>query len=538
VKVTPDKDVWRYADFSFHPQHSHLIVSVLEDHTKPDPADVVNTLVTVNTQTKTVTPLVEGADFYSSPLISPDGKFISFVQWFHPDMPWEGGETVVAAISTTSDNSGLQINGERKVIAGKRGEVNSQQPEWISNDKIIVLADQSGFLIPYTYTLSTGSLAPVLNPGVEEEFGDPPWTYGNSSFAILDPTHVLLSSVKNNSSTLYLADLKSGTFKDLKSPYADVTLIHRVSSDSVVFKGKKLDEAEAVIRFTVSTGESKVLKQTSTIIETLPKGIISIPKSFSFFIPPKNEPVHCTYYPPRNPAYSENDNEKPPCVVYVHGGPTSRTGQGLAWTTQFFTSRGFGWLDVNYGGSTGYGRKYVDRLRGEWGVVDVDDTLECVRQIVKQGLVDEKRVVIRGGSAGGYTVLGALTRAPTFFAAGNSFFGVSDVRKLCEFTHKFESRYLERLIGGTPDENPQLYKDRSPIFHADKIRSPLLVLQGSIDKVVPPEQSKEMVEVVQKNKGVVKYVEYEGEGHGWRQASTIKSALEEELAWYRKTFGI
>lgn len=296
--------------------------------------------MTVNTETEGVTPLVEGADFYSSPLISPDGKHISFVQWFHPDMPWEGGETAIAPI--TADHNGVKITGEPKVIAGKRGEVSSQQPEWISDDKLLLLSDESGFLNPYTYTLSTGRLEAVLKPVVNEDFGDPAWVFGNSSYAILDASRVLISSIKSNTSTLYLVDLNTGTFKDLNTSFVEISQLRRVSNDVVVFKGRKLDAAEALVQFTISENSYKILKKTSTIIETLPNGIISHAQPYSF-VSPDSEPVHCTYYPPQNPAYSGPEGEKPPCVVSVHGGPTSRTGQGLAWSVQYFTSRGFAW---------------------------------------------------------------------------------------------------------------------------------------------------------------------------------------------------
>lgn len=330
---------------------------MLEDHTKPKPADVVTTLVTVNIEKKTVTPLVTGAvtgaNFYSSPKISPDGKHISFVQWFHPDMPWEGGETVIAPIS--SDNNGVKITGECKVVAGRRGidkqhpdrPISSQQPEWIPSDKpsdkLLVLVNQSGFLIPYTYILSTDKLAPVLSPGVDEDFGDPAWNYGNSSYAILDSSHVLISSIKKNAATLYLIDLNSGTFKDLNTSYVDITRIRRISDDSVVFIGKKLDEAQTLVQLTgISSLKPSydTLKKTSTIIDNLP-GYVSEAKYKK--AGPDNKPIYCTYYSPRNPDYEGKPDEKPPCIVHIHGGPTSRDGQGLDLSVQFFTSRGFSW---------------------------------------------------------------------------------------------------------------------------------------------------------------------------------------------------
>jgi hypothetical protein len=329
--------LWRYADFSVHPQHRNLIVSVLEDHTE----SVLTSLVTINIETKSKSTLLQGAypAFYSSPLISPDGKFISFVQWFLPDMRWEGGETVLAPIS--SDGSSLKI-GDLTVIAGKRGEYSSQQPEWISDDQIILLSDQppSEYLIPYIYTISTKTLSPVLNPTVGEDFGEPPWYFGLSNFAIFkDSSRGLFSSVRKNESTLYLIDLKQGSFEDLNTPYNDISRIRRVSDDSIVFIGAKADEANAVVQFILSTGVYNVLKTTSDIV--LPDGIISLPQFKA--VPSDSGPIYCTFYGPQNPDYEQNKDEKPPVVVNIHGGPTARTPQGFSLGTQYYTSRGFGW---------------------------------------------------------------------------------------------------------------------------------------------------------------------------------------------------
>jgi len=246
-------------------------------------------------------------------------------------------------------------------------------------------------------------------------------------------------------------------------------------------------------------------------------------------------------YRPTNPAYegSSIPGEKPPCVINVHGGPTAMATLALSWSKQFFTSRGWAWLDVNYGGSSGYGRKYVTLLAGKWGVRDVQDCLHAAKSLSKD--IDTSRVMIRGGSSGGYTVLSALSFGPdnTFYAAATSLYGISNLRLLSQFTHKFELRYMEKLMGGTIEDIPRVYdEDRSPLFHADQIKKPLLLLQGSDDKVVPPEQSETIAKSVENRQGKVKYILMPGEGHGFRKAENMKKALEAEIGWYEDVLGL
>jgi len=276
----------------------------------------------------------------------------------------------------------------------------------------------------------------------------------------------------------------------------------------------------------------------------LPSDIISEPQPITLKVAPTNSPLYVVYYPPWNPAYtgSSIEGERPPCIVEVHGGPTGFVGQGLSWSKQYFTSRGWGWLDVNYGGSSGYGRKYIERLNNNWGVVDVQDCILApqVLSSAPYNLVDPKRLIIRGGSAGGFTTLAALSIASdvSVFAAATSLYGVSDLKKLAEFTHKFESRYLDHLMGGTIDEVPEVYEARSPIHHADKIVVPLLILQGEIDMVVPKGQAEAIYKSIQDRGGVVEYKLYAGEGHGWRQEVNMRDAYERELGFYERILGV
>jgi len=318
----------------------------------------------------------------------------------------------------------------------------------------------------------------------------------------------------------------------------------------IVFAGQKVDEKVCIVKCAISMVDNSP-KATFTVLKaacadgesvSFPKEIVSVPKPMT--VQGRTGDVHIIFYPPKNPEYSGSniEGERPPCVVHVHGGPTGFQKPALDWKKQYFTSRGWAWMDVNYGGSAGYGRAYIERLAGKWGIVDVDDCISAANMVssAPHNLVDPKRIVICGGSAGGWTVLCALSygRDLHAFAAGTSSYGVTDLKPFVEHTHKFESKYLEKLVGGTYAEVPELYKERSPVTHAKKIAVPLLILQGEIDKVVPKEQADKLYELVKPGGGVVEYKVYPGEGHGWRQEKNIKDALETEIGFYERVFGM
>ncbi|KAG6843655.1 hypothetical protein H0H87_001951 [Tephrocybe sp. NHM501043] len=365
-------------------------------------------------------------------------------------------------------------------------------------------------------------------------------------YAILDEegTLAVFITTKDGRNGLSVVDLAgSSPPRPVDTPYVAISNIWSRSRQAreVVFSGDKVDEDLSIVSFSVdaATGAQKFSMIKAAAPPTFSNDYISVPQPMSFKA--KNgDSIHVVYYPPKNPNYSGSSipGERPPCVLRAHGGPTTITLQSLSWKTQFFTSRGWGFLDVNYGGSSGYGRDYILRLAGKWGVVDAEDCIGAAQIISSEpyNLVDPERIVITGGSAGGYTVLAALASASvvTTFAAGTSSYGISDLVPLAAHTHKFEARYLEKLIGGTLEEIPEVYRDRSPLNHSDRILSPLLILQGEIDKVVPKEQSELIYESVKANGGVVEYKLYPGEGHGWRQEENIVDALERELGFYER----
>ncbi|KAI0819862.1 alpha/beta-hydrolase [Trametes gibbosa] len=541
--VTPENANHRYAKFAVHPEQPHLLVAIREDHTDPQPSAVVNILCVIDTRQNTITPLVTGADFYAGPCFTPDGKHIAWQQWYHPDMPWEGAEIHVADVVT--DGSSLTIrNG--KQVAGKRIDISAAYPVWASNDLLLFVSDESGYYNPWKYSLSAGKASPVLSVPLAEDFAEPMWRLDFTFFAPLDieGKTALFSALSEGRSVLYLVSLAGGTFEELDCPYVNIASLLRVTHDAVIFLGQKYDEAECIVLCNIRdyAKPTFVPVNAAAASDDLPFGreYVSVPRSITLTEPETGEPVHVLFYAPVNPEYVAPESEKPPAVVNAHGGPTGRATPALLLKIQYYTTRGYAWVDVNYGGSSGYGRKYIKRLEHNWGVVDVNDCAVAATQLsaAPHALIDPARVAVTGGSAGGYTVLMALCTRPDVFAAGTSSYGISDLVKLGEFTHKFESQYLFKLVGGTPAQVPAVYRDRSPINLAGNIRAPLLVLQGADDAVVPPQQAELIVDTIRKRGGRVEYTVFEGEGHGWRKAENIKTALLKEIGFYEDVFGL
>ncbi|KZT54265.1 alpha/beta-hydrolase [Calocera cornea HHB12733] len=530
---TPENKDLRFADFRPHPKDPSILASVMEDHAHPAPADVVNSIVLLR-RGEPPQPVVTGADFYSSPRWSPDGKWLTWFQWVHPNMPWDGGLLQLAPV--TASPSGISV-GPPKTIAGKEGEISVAEPVWLSPTRLLFQSDVSGFWNPWLYDVTTGHAGPVLPQPISEECATPHWTFGNSSLAVLGPETALVISVDQGIDRLNLLTLGSSpTFKRLDVPFVAMAQLWSLSDTKAVMLGATDTTPLSLILLT--------LKGDSVTYETLskPANLDLSPELFSAAQPrtltTPDGPVHVLYYPPKNPEYVAPEGEKPPALVSVHGGPTGAAHAGLSLGVQFFTTRGYAWIDVQYGGSTGYGKAYRDLLNGEWGIVDVRDSAACVAALGEAGLIDTQRVGIRGRSSGGFTVLAALCDYPDVYTAGVSLFGISDLKALATDTHKFESRYGDKLLGGTVDEIPEVLRDRSPIYKAEKIKAPLLLLQGSIDPVVPPNQAELILQKIQERGGKVDMVVYEGEGHGWRKAETMKDAAEKELAWYEEVWGL
>ncbi|WP_254174358.1 S9 family peptidase [Planktothrix pseudagardhii] len=513
--LTPEGD-YRYADGVIDTQNQRLIC-VREDHTQG--GEPVNTIVSINlNNSEDIRVLVEGNDFYAFPRLSPNGNKLSWISWNHPNMPWDGTELWVADVNSEG------LLGEKILIAGGLEE-SIFQPQWSPDGILYFVSDRSNWWNLYRYT---GTIEP-LHP-IAAEFGLPLWVFGMSTYGFSSAEKIICTYSKNGNSYLASLDTKTLQLQDIETPYTAIDGL-TVSGNQVLFIGSSPTESSAIVKLNLETGELEVLRRSSQIV--LDKGYLSVPQPIEF--PTENgKTAYGFFYPPQNKDYQASESEKPPLVVKSHGGPTAATSSSLSLKNQYWTSRGFAVLDVNYGGSTGYGREYRQRLNKSWGIVDVDDCCNGAKYLAEQGLVDGNRMAIAGGSAGGYTTLCALTFKDVF-KAGASYYGVSDLEALATDTHKFESRYLDKLIGDYPEEKA-IYQQRSPIHYVDQLSCPVIFFQGSEDKIVPPNQAEMMVAAL-KAKGVtVEYVLFEGEQHGFRKAENIKRAIDGEFGFYAKVF--
>jgi dipeptidyl aminopeptidase/acylaminoacyl peptidase len=511
---------WRYADGSIDRSRGRWI-GVREDHTVPR-REAVNTIVDVDLRIGgSGRVLVEGNDFYSSPRLSPDGRRLAWLTWRHPNMPWVGNELWIAAL----DADGIPA-GHLKVAGGDAESL--FQPQWSPDGVLYFVSDRSGWWNLYRYDEAAGGQIVALCPR-QAEFGQAQWNFGMSTYAFAGPSRICCASSELGLGRLALLDLKSLTLTPLDLPYTDYSSI-RATNDRVVFRGGSPTEPASIVLLDLVSSRTEVLR-TSTPAAADPALRRYFTSAQPIQFPTEGgQMAHGLYYPPSNPDYTAPAEEKPPLVVKCHGGPTAAASSTLDLRVQYWTSRGIAVLDVNYGGSTGYGRAYRDRLHLQWGIVDVDDCVNGARYLAARGLADDQRVVITGGSAGGYTTLAALTFR-NYFKGGASHYGVSDVEALARDTHKFESRYLDWLIGPYPAAQA-VYRERSPIHHAAKLNAPVAFFQGDEDKIVPPDQTELMVEALRRRGIPVGYLLFTGEQHGFRQGTHIKQALDSELYFY------
>jgi len=509
---------FRYAD-AVIARRQNLLICVREDHSTP--GEPVNCLVSIDLNgAGSVRTLVSGSDFYSSPRLNPDGTKLVWLCWNHPNMPWDGTDLWVADVT---DNGSL--SGATKVAGGEKESI--FQPEWLPDGSIYFVSDRTGWW--NLYRLTNGKVEP-LHP-MDAEFGKPQWIFGQSTYAFDSARWIVCAYIQYGAARLGLLDVDDGSLEEIELPFTALSEVH-TKSDQVLLIAGSSAEPLSVVSYSRTTRASKILRRSSSI--AIDPGFLSTPEEIKFPTA-GNQSAHGFYYAPKNRDTVGPANEKPPLVVMSHGGPTSSTSTSLRLSIQYWTSRGIAVLDVDYRGSSGYGRAYRDALKGQWGIADVDDCANGARYLVAQGKADGKRLAITGGSAGGYTTLCALTFRDTF-KAGASHYGISDLEALAKDTHKFESRYLDGLIGPYP-ERRDLYVERSPIHFTDRLACPMILFQGLEDKVVPPNQAEKMVEAVRAKGLPVAYLTFEGEQHGFRKAENIKRVLEAELYFYSKVFG-
>ncbi|HVF54612.1 MAG TPA: prolyl oligopeptidase family serine peptidase, partial [Pyrinomonadaceae bacterium] len=457
----------------------------------------------------------------SSLRLSPDGSRLAWLTWNHPNMPWDGCELWVGEL----DGDG-QIASSRKVAGG--AEESIFQPEWSTAGQLHFVSDRSNWW--NLYRLNEGGDAEALCE-MEAEFGVPQWGFAMSTYSFASANEIICAYNERGNWRLASLNTATGKLDRIETPYAEINYL-KASPDRAVFRAGSPTERVVVAELDLASRQINVLRRSGEV--PVDEGYLSIPKAIEF--PTEaGRTAHAFFYPPRNRDFKGPEGERPPLLVRCHGGPTAATTTTLRLEIQYWTSRGIAVLDVNYGGSTGYGREYRLRLNGEWGVVDVDDCTNGARYLIERGEVDGDRCVITGGSAGGYTTLNALTFRD-LFKAGASHFGISDLTIFLGDTHKFESRYLDRLIGPYP-ESAKLYFERSSINFTDRLSCPVIFFQGLEDKVVPPNQAELMVEALRKKGLPVAYVPFEGEQHGFRRAENIKRALDGELYFYSRVFG-
>ncbi len=504
----------RYADLVMDAPRGRLI-AVRERHT--DDA-VENALVAVSLDSGDVTVLDGVHDFVSTPRVSPDGRLLSWVSWDLPDMPWDAAAVNVAAFDA---KGGLE---DVRRIAGGGGQ-SVFQPEWHSDGRLIFVSDPDGW---WNLQAWDGNNVPPLAP-MEAEFGLPQWAFGMRTYDILPSGDIACAYFTDGHWQLALVSERGLHKVDI--PYTDISGI-RATGDVIVFIGASAHEGSCLVRCDPRTGECEVIRRSSDV--ALEPEMLSVPEAVTF--PTSGGAVaHGFYYSPRNATCQAPVGEAPPLIVRGHGGPTGSSSPSFSLAIQYWTTRGFAVLDVNYRGSTGFGRDYREALYGQWGVLDVDDMVAGAEYLVSRGLADPNRLAIRGGSAGGYTTLAALAFKDTF-SAGASLYGIGDLMTLARDTHKFESRYLDLLIGPLP-ETEALYRERSPVNHVDALDCPVIFLQGSEDRVVPPNQAEAMVEALDSKNIPVAYILFEGEGHGFRSGANVRRALEAELAFYGRVLG-
>lgn len=512
--LTPEGP-WRYADMRVDTGRGR-VVAVRETHDE-EASEPANDIVAIALD-GTVTVLVEGADFYAAPRLSPDGKQLAWLSWDHPDMPWDSCRLWLAAL----DSAGAP--GAPVLVAGGAREA-AFQPEWSPDGVLHFVSDWTGWWNLYRWD---GAEAHPLCP-MDAEFGLPQWVFGMSTYGFDAQGDIVATCCEDG--FWRLGRIAGQKLSLLATPYCGFGSL-KVDGDRAVFIAGHPSQPPALVALDLAAGGEAVLRRSADA--AIDPDYVSRAEAVAYPTSGGRE-AHAFFYPPVNRDFEGPAGALPPLIVKSHGGPTAQTGAAFEMKIQFWTSRGFAVLDVNYGGSTGYGRAYRRSLDGQWGVIDVDDCEAGARYMAAQGRVDGDKLIITGGSAGGYTTLCALTFRDTF-RAGASHYGIGDLSALATDTHKFESRYLDRLVGPWP-EAEALYRERSPIHFADRLDCPVIFFQGLDDRVVPPNQAETMVASLREKGTPVAYIPFAGEGHGFRQADNIRRALEGELYFYGRIFG-
>ncbi len=512
-------DRLRYADLELDPADKRVL-AVREDHRSG--GEPVNSIVVIGLDQRDDPgrELASGHDFFSSPRLSPNRRQLAWLSWDHPNMPWDGTELWLAEIGEDA-----HLGAPRRVAGGPRESI--VQPAWSPDGRLYFVSDRTGWWNLYRL----GEAGPVPVCPMSAEFAGPAWTFGGRWYGFLDADTILACFTEAGRWHLARIELGSGRPTRLPLPWTELSGLS-ISGGRALLRAGAPDRPAAILLLEPASGQMRELRSAGA----LPVDPVWLARPEATLFPSgPGQSAHALVYPPTNPEFAAPAGELPPLIVKSHGGPTGSTSSELKLATQFWTSRGFAVCDVDYGGSTGYGRAYRERLDGRWGEVDVQDCVNAARALVADGRADARRLAITGGSAGGYTTLCALTFHDVF-RAGASHYGISDLEALARDTHKFESRYLDRLVGPWP-EAIELYRSRSPIHHVGRLSCPIIFFQGLEDAVVPPNQAEMMVEALRRKGLPVAYLTFAGEQHGFRKAETIQRVLMAELTFYGRVFG-
>jgi dipeptidyl aminopeptidase/acylaminoacyl peptidase len=514
---------WRFADGVIDRSRQRWI-GVREDHTGV--GEPINTIVAVDFHQQGHNPgrvLIGGHDFFAAPRLSPDGRWLIWLTWDHPNMPWNGTTLCLSEF----DEAGNII--EPLTVAGGVSE-SVFQPEWSPDGRaIFFVSDRSGWWNLYRFDLASRTPEPLA--AMAAEFGAPLWKLGARTYACAGSDRIVCAYSKAGLGQLAVLDLKGKVLRPIEMPFTEFSSV-QVNGNRAVFRAGAANHPASIVVLDLLSGTHCVLKKETDLLDqpTLRlANYLTTVRSVEFPTTDGNT-AYGLFYAPHNTDYVGLPNELPPLLVRCHGGPTASASSVLDITAQFWTSRGIAVLDVNHGGSTGFGRAFRNRLHLNWGIVDVDDCINGAKFLAAEKLVDHNRIVIRGGSAGGFTTLAALTFRD-FFHGGASYYGISDLAVLARETHKFESRYLDWLIGPYPQAQER-YRERSPLYHADRLSKPVIFFQGAEDPVVPPNQAEALVEALRRNGKAVGYFVFSGEQHGFRNAANIQRCLDAELQFY------
>ena len=536
VPITPAKNkdgsLGKYASLTVSPDGKKLLFVYEKEYEKKENKNFLAVLDLEQRKRAEPKIIAKGYDFYADPVFSPNGEKVAWLQWNHPDMPWDSTELMIGRFENNS------LHNAKKVFGGKN--ISICLPKFDKEDNLYYIMDKAvkntsspkNWWNIYCYDTIDDTIEQITSE--QAEFGEPHWVFGQSNYDFLPDSRIIAKMVKQGKESLVIIDPKKKRHSLVKTDLSSYRSLKADENGNVFFIGATSKTGAAVYSLNIKSCRTRVLKRNSTI--RMDEKNISLPQIITYPTTGKDK-SHAYFYEPKNSRYTTPKGEKPPLLVIAHGGPTGRAHSSFSFITQFWTSAGFTVIDVDYRGSTGYGRKYRDRLLSHWGVVDAEDVANAVRYLIKKKKADAARVAVRGGSAGGYMVQRVMTQYPELFKAGASYYGIGDLITLVKETHKFESHYIDNLIGAKFPKGIKIYKDRSPINHLDRIKSPMIIFQGSDDKIVTPDCSREVAKILKKKGIKYEYAEYKGESHGFRMKKNNVDSLNKEFKFYREIFG-